>query len=78
MNEGFASWVEYLGLNSTNPEWRDVNNLKFKITPVSQNSLFERSLTFLHAIVVLRRSKTLKNFQTLKDAEKKFLKWSFD
>ena len=25
LNEGFASWVEYLGYNYTHPEWRDVN-----------------------------------------------------
>ncbi len=24
LNEGFASWVENLGLNRTHPEWRDV------------------------------------------------------
>lgn len=24
LNEGFASWVEYLGYNHTHPEWRDV------------------------------------------------------
>ena len=25
LNEGFASWVEYLGFNDTHPEWEDVN-----------------------------------------------------
>ena len=24
LNEGFASWVEFLGYNHTHPEWRDV------------------------------------------------------
>ncbi|CAF0998437.1 unnamed protein product, partial [Brachionus calyciflorus] len=24
LNEGFASWVEYLGMNFTHPEWRDL------------------------------------------------------
>jgi aminopeptidase N len=24
LNEGFASWVEYLGLDSNHPEWKDV------------------------------------------------------
>ena len=24
LNEGFASWVEYLGYNKTHPEWEDV------------------------------------------------------
>lgn len=24
LNEGFASWVEYLGYDFTNPQWRDV------------------------------------------------------
>ena len=24
LNEGFASWVEYLGYNYTNPHWKDV------------------------------------------------------
>ena len=26
LNEGFASWVEYLGYNKTHPEWRDVSS----------------------------------------------------
>lgn len=26
LNEGFASWVEFLGLNHTNPEWQDVSS----------------------------------------------------
>ena len=25
LNEGFASFVEYLGLNNTHPEWKDVS-----------------------------------------------------
>ena len=25
LNEGFASWVEYLGYDYTNPDWKDVN-----------------------------------------------------
>lgn len=24
LNEGFASWIEYLGYNFTHPEWKDV------------------------------------------------------
>lgn len=24
LNEGFASWVQYLGYDKTHPEWRDV------------------------------------------------------
>lgn len=24
LNEGFASWMEYLGLDHVHPEWRDV------------------------------------------------------
>ena len=27
LNEGFASWVENLGLNYTHPEWRDVRTI---------------------------------------------------
>jgi aminopeptidase N len=26
LNEGFASWVENLGMNKTNPQWRDVSS----------------------------------------------------
>jgi aminopeptidase N len=29
LNEGFASWVEYLGINKTHPEWRDVSFVFF-------------------------------------------------
>lgn len=28
LNEGFASWVENLGLNRTHPEWRDVKQIE--------------------------------------------------
>ena len=28
LNEGFASWVEILGMNKTHPEWRDVKNYR--------------------------------------------------
>jgi aminopeptidase N len=28
LNEGFASWVEYLGLNHTHPEWRSLDFFK--------------------------------------------------
>jgi hypothetical protein len=24
LNEGFASWVQYLGLDESHPEWKDV------------------------------------------------------
>ena len=28
LNEGFASWVEYLGYHYTHPEWEDVRSNK--------------------------------------------------
>ena len=28
MNEGFASWFEYLGVNRTHPEWRPLDFFK--------------------------------------------------
>ncbi|CAF0711353.1 unnamed protein product [Brachionus calyciflorus] len=40
LNEGFASWVEYLGYNHTHPEWRDLDFFFVqKLGPFVQDSL---------------------------------------
>ena len=46
LNEGFASWVEYLGYNKTHPEWRDLDS--FFVQKLS--TLVKDSLESTHAI----------------------------
>ena len=37
LNEGFASWVQYLGLDSVHPEWKDVSKIFSFSTIISLN-----------------------------------------
>ncbi|CAF0920546.1 unnamed protein product [Brachionus calyciflorus] len=43
LNEGFASWVEYLGTNYTHPEWRDLDYFYVKKLSVMELDSLESS-----------------------------------
>lgn len=43
LNEGFASWVEFLGMNHTHPEWRSLDFFKVQTSQAMVIDSFESS-----------------------------------
>jgi aminopeptidase N len=46
LNEGFATWMEYIGTNYTHPEWREMDQLLIE----SMNTMVLDSLEKTHSI----------------------------
>lgn len=46
LNEGFASWAEYLGMNFTHPEWKDVTIIFFLMLAFQMNDLGSSNFWF--------------------------------
>jgi aminopeptidase N len=46
LNEGFATWMEYIGTNYTHPEWREIDQLLIE----SMNTMVLDSLEKTHSI----------------------------
>ena len=50
LNEGFATWVEYLGMNFTHPEWKDLDYFYVQKLTVMEKDSLETSRALSHPV----------------------------
>ena len=49
LNEGFASYIQYLGMNFTHPDWEDVN--KFPLFLMLEKNFLNNRNNYLASIL---------------------------